>query len=73
MLARRLNPLHDLLETLLSLLAFWIYLALALIFKDLGNCNALYRIPVCLIDFDAVNSDWSEGDLSSWCVESDSR
>lgn len=73
MLARRLNPLHDLLETLLSLLAFWIYLALALIFKDLGNCNALYRIPVFLIDFDAVNSDWSEGDLSSWSVESDSR
>ena len=59
MLTRLLNPLHDLLETLLGFLAFKIYLALALILKDLGNCNALYRIPVFLVDFDTVNSDWS--------------
>ena len=59
MLTRLLNPLHDLLETLLSFLAFKIYLALALILKDLGNRNALYRIPVFLIDLDAVNGDWS--------------
>ena len=73
MLARLLNPLHNLLETLLGFLAFKIYFAFALIFKDLGNCNALYWVPVFLIDFDAVNSDWSEGDLSRRSIESDSR
>ena len=73
MFTRLFNPLHDLLETLLGFLTLKIYLTLALILKDLGNCDALNRIPVFLIELDAVDSDWSKSDLSGRGIESDCR